>query len=85
MPGISSKWKRIGMVVVVLVATFSLSVAVYAQQRVQDKTFVVIGSSKLQGANIQAARDRHLWSSDRASYRVQIYRLPGIAPYPKVW
>ena len=63
MPGISSKWKRIGVVVVVLVSTFSLSVAVYAQQRVQDKTFVVIGSSKLQGANIQAARDRAISES----------------------
>jgi hypothetical protein len=48
---------------VVLVSTFSLSVAVYAQKRVQDKTFVVIGSSKLQGANIQAARDRAISES----------------------
>jgi hypothetical protein len=63
MPGISSKWKRIGVVAVVLVSTFSLSVAVYAQQRVQDKTFVVIGSSQLQGANIQAARDRAISES----------------------
>jgi len=63
MPGISSKWQRIGVVVVVLVSTFSLSVGVYAQQRVQDKTFVVIGSSKLQGANIQAARDRAISES----------------------
>ena len=63
MPGISSKWKRVGVVAVVLVSTFSLSVGVYAQQRVQDKTFVVIGSSKLQGANIQAARDRAISES----------------------
>ena len=59
----SLKWNRIGVVVAVLVLTFSLSVAVYAQKRVQDKTFVVIGSSKLQGANIQAARDRAISES----------------------
>ena len=63
MPGISSKWKRILVAVVVLVLIFSQSVAVYAQQRVQNKTFVVIGSSKLQGANIQAARDRAISES----------------------
>jgi hypothetical protein len=63
MPGISSKWKRIGIVVVVLVSTFSLSVAVYAQQRVQDKTFVVIGSSRVHGENIQAARDQAISES----------------------
>jgi hypothetical protein len=63
MPGISSKWKRIAVVVAVLVSTFSLSVAVYAQQRVQDKTFVVLGSSRIQGANIQAARDQAISES----------------------
>jgi len=63
MPGISSKWKRIGVAVVVLVSTFSLSVAVYAQQRVQNKTFVVIGSSKVYGGNIQVARDRAISAS----------------------
>lgn len=63
MPAISSKWKRIVVAVVVLVSTFSLSVAVYAQQRVQDKTFVVIGSSKVQGGNIQVARDRAISES----------------------
>jgi len=63
MPGISSKWKRIGVAVVVLVSTFSLSVAVYAQQRVQNKTFVVIGSSKVYGGNIQVARDHAISAS----------------------
>ena len=63
MPGISSKWKRIGVAVVVLVLTFSLSVAVYAQQRVQNKTFVVIGSSKVYGGNIQVARDHAISAS----------------------
>ena len=63
MPGISSKWKRSGVAVVALVSTFSLSVAVYAQQRFQDKTFVVIGSSKVQGANIQVARDHAISES----------------------
>ena len=63
MLGITSKRKRIGAAVGVLVLTLSLSVAAYAQQRVQDKTFVVIGSSRLQGTNIQAARDRAISES----------------------
>ena len=63
MPVISSKWKRIGVAVAVLVSTFFLSAAGYAQQRVQDKTFVVLGSSRIQGANIQAARDKAISES----------------------
>jgi hypothetical protein len=63
MLGILLKRKRIGVAVGVLVLTLSLSVAAYAQQRVQDKTFVVIGSSRLQGTNIQAARDRAISES----------------------
>jgi hypothetical protein len=63
MPGISSKWTRIGVAVAVLVSTFFLSVAGHAQQRVQDKTFVVIGSSRIQGSNIQAARDQAISES----------------------
>ena len=58
MPVISSKWKRIGVAVAVLMSTFFLSAAGYAQQRIKDKTFVVLGSSRIQGANIQAARDK---------------------------
>jgi hypothetical protein len=63
MPVISSKWKRIGVAVAVLVSTFFLSAAGYAQQRVKDKTFVVLGSSRIQGANIQAARDKAISES----------------------
>jgi hypothetical protein len=63
MPGISSKCNRIGVTVVVLVSTFLLSVAVYAQQRVEDKTFVVVGSSRVHGENIQAARDQAISES----------------------
>ena len=57
MPGISSKWKRFGVAVVVLLSAFLLPFAAYAQKRVQDKTFVVVGSSRVHGTNIQAARD----------------------------
>ncbi len=63
MPVISSKWKRIGVAVAVLVSTFFLSAAGYAQQRVKDKTFVVLGSSRVQGAYIQAARDKAISES----------------------
>ena len=60
MPGISSKWTRVGVAVMALLL---LSAAVYAQQKVQDKTFVVIGSSRVQGENIQAARDQAISES----------------------
>jgi len=64
MPGLSSKWTRVGVAVVVaLLSIFLLSAAVYAQQTVQDKTFVVIGSSRIQGANIQVARDQAISES----------------------
>ena len=63
MPGISSIWKQIGVVGIVFVLTLSLSVGAYAQQRVQDKTFVVIGSSTLKGTTMQAARDRAISES----------------------
>lgn len=63
MPGISSKWKQMGIIGFVFVLTLSLSVGAYAQQRVQDKTFVVIGSSTLKGTTMQAARDRAISES----------------------
>ena len=63
MVGISSKWKQIGIVGFIFVLTLSLSVGAYAQQRVQDKTFVVIGSSTLRGTTMQAARDRAISES----------------------
>jgi hypothetical protein len=63
MPVISSKWKRIGVAVAVLVSTFFLSASGYAQQRIKNKTFVVLGSSRIHGANIQAARDKAISES----------------------
>ena len=63
MPGILSKWKQIGIAGFVFVLILSLSVGAYAQQRVQDKTFVVIGSSTLKGTTMQAARDRAISES----------------------
>ena len=57
MPGNSSKWKGIGVALAVFVSAFLLPVVGYAQKRVQDKTFVVIGSSRVYSENIQAARD----------------------------
>ena len=63
MPGFSLKWKRIGIAVVVLVLISSLSPAVYAQQPVKNKTFVVIGTSEVQKANIQAAREQAISES----------------------
>ena len=59
----SLKWKRIVVAVAVLTATLLLCTAVYAQQGVQDKTFVVIGSSKVRGGNIQVARDQAISAS----------------------
>ncbi len=63
MLGMSLKWKRIVVAVAVLTATLLLSTAVYAQQGVQDKTFVVLGSSKVRGGNIQVARDQAISAS----------------------
>ena len=57
MPGNSSKWKGIGVALAVFVSASLLPVVGYAQKRVQDKTFVVIGSSRVYSENIQAARD----------------------------
>jgi len=63
MLGMLLKWKRIVVAMAVLSATLLLSTAVYAQQGVQDKTFVVIGSSKVRGGNIQVARDQAISAS----------------------
>ncbi len=63
MPGNLSKWKRIGVVGAAIVLTLFLSVGAYAQQRVQNKTFVVIGSSTLKGTTMQAVRDRAISES----------------------
>jgi hypothetical protein len=58
MPEISFQWKRCGIAVMVLVSILSLSAGADAQKGVQDTTYVVIGSSRVQGGNIQAARDQ---------------------------
>ncbi len=63
MSGISSKWKRFGNAVMVLVSILSLSIAADALQGVQDTTYVVIGSSRIQGGNIQVARDQAISES----------------------
>ena len=52
----SFKWY--GRIVAIAMALMlSSSVAVYAQKQVQNKTFVVVGTSQIHGGNIQAARE----------------------------
>jgi hypothetical protein len=63
MPGMPLKWNRIVVAMVVLTATLLLSTAVNAQQKVQNKTFVVIGTSRVSGDNIQVARDEAISKS----------------------
>ncbi len=63
MPEISFQWKRCGIAVMVLVSILSLSAGADAQKGVQDTTYVVIGSSRVQGGNIQAARDQAISES----------------------
>lgn len=63
MPGTSSKWKRFGGAVMVLVSILLLSAGADAQQGEQDTTYVVVGSSRIQGGNIQAARDQAISES----------------------
>ena len=63
MPGTSSKWKRFGGAVMVLVSILLLSAGADAQQGGQDTTYVVVGSSRIQGGNIQAARDQAISES----------------------
>ena len=52
----SFKWYR-RVVASAMVLMLSFSVAAYAQKKVQNKTFVVVGTSVIQGGNIQAARE----------------------------
>ena len=59
----SLKWNRIVVAMAVLTATLSLSAAGYAQQKFQNKTFVVIGTSKVSGDHIQNARDEAISES----------------------
>ncbi|MCK5418268.1 MAG: hypothetical protein KAI93_07180, partial [Desulfobacterales bacterium] len=59
----SLKWNRMVLAGVVMLVTISLTIAANAQQQVQNKTFVVIGTSKVPGDNIQVARDRAISES----------------------
>ena len=52
----SFKWYR-RVVAYAMVLMLSFSVAAYAQKKVQNKTFVVVGTSGIHGGNIQAARE----------------------------
>lgn len=49
------RYRRI--VAIAMALTLSLSVTAYAQKRVLNKTFVVVGTSKIQDGNIQTARE----------------------------
>ena len=59
----SLKWSRMVLAGVVMVLTMSFTTAAGAQQRVQNKTFVIIGTSKVFGDNIQVARDQAISQS----------------------
>ena len=59
----SLKWSRMVVAGVVMVVTISLTIAANAQQQAQNKTFVVIGTSKVPGDNIQVARDQAISES----------------------
>jgi hypothetical protein len=63
MSGMSLKWSRMVLAGVVMVVTISLAIAANAQQQAQNKTFVVIGTSKVPGDNIQVARDQAISES----------------------
>ena len=62
MPGLPLKPKHV-ILLAVLIFTLSLSFAAGAEQRAQNKTFVVIGTSQVYGDNIQAARDQAISDS----------------------
>ena len=63
MPGLSLKWNRIVAAMAVLTAILLLSTVANAQQKVRNKTFVVIGTSKVSDDNIQVARDEAISKS----------------------
>jgi hypothetical protein len=63
MPGMSLKWSKMLLAGHVMVLTMSLITAANAQQQVQNKTFVVIGTSMVKGDNIQVARDQAISES----------------------
>jgi hypothetical protein len=63
MPDTPLKTKPLILLMMVLTLTLSLFTAAGAEQQVQNKTFVVIGTSQIYGDNIQAARDQAISSS----------------------
>ena len=63
MTGLSFKWRRIGVAITVLTATLFLATVGDAQEKAQTKTFVVVGTSRVSGDNIQAARDEAISES----------------------
>jgi len=63
MSGMSLKWNRMLLAGLVMAVTISLTMAANAQQQVQNKTFVVIGTSRVRGDNIQVARKQAISES----------------------
>jgi hypothetical protein len=61
--GMSLKWNRMLLAGLVMAVTISLTMAANAQQQVQNKTFVVIGTSRVRGDNIQVARKQAISES----------------------
>jgi hypothetical protein len=61
--GMPSKPKYVILLMLVLILTLFSSATVVAEQQVQNKTFVVIGTSQVYGDNIQAARDQAISDS----------------------
>ena len=58
-----SKPKYVILLMLVLILTLFSSATVVAEQPIQNKTFVVIGTSQVYGNNIQAARDQAIADS----------------------
>ena len=58
-----SKPKYVILLMLVLILTLFSSATVVAEQPIQNKTFVVIGTSQVYGNNIQAARDQAISDS----------------------
>ena len=63
MSGMSLNRNRVVLAGIVMVVMISLSIAANAQPQAQNKTFVVIGTSKVPGDNIQVARDEAISES----------------------
>ena len=61
--GVRSKPKNVSLLMLVLILTLFLSTTAIAERQTQNKTFVVIGTSQVYGANIQAARDQAISDS----------------------